>query len=102
MRALGATRVVAAVGPCIRPECYEFGAAELDDAAARFGDGVRATTADGRPAFDLPAAVHAALERAGVAAADVTDSGICTACTDTHFSVRARKDRQRQAAVIWR
>ena len=35
-------RVRAVVGPRIGPECYEFGAADLDAVAARLGDGVRA------------------------------------------------------------
>lgn len=102
MRALGATTVHALVGPCIRPECYEFGGAELDEVAARLGAGVRATTTAGMPALDLPAAVRSALRRAGVNAADVDDVGTCTACSPDHFSWRARKEQQRQAAVVWR
>ena len=39
------------------PCCYEFGAVDLDRVAARYGDGVRATTRSGRPALDLLAAV---------------------------------------------
>jgi copper oxidase (laccase) domain-containing protein len=35
MRALGATRIFAAVGPCIRAGCYEFGPAELDEVVCR-------------------------------------------------------------------
>ena len=100
MRTLGATRLFAVIGPCVRPECYEFGAAELDDVAAVLGEGVRATTGHGRPALDLAAAVHAALAGAGVD--DVEDVGTCTACSPHHFSWRARKEQQRQAAVIWR
>ena len=34
-RRLGATRVEAALGPCIRPGCYEFGRADLDRVVAR-------------------------------------------------------------------
>ena len=100
MRALGAAEVSAAIGPCIRPGCYEFGAGELDEVAARLGDGVRATTTGGRPALDLPNAVRSALARAGVD--DVTDVGTCTACSPQHYSWRARKEQQRQAAVVWR
>ena len=102
MRALGASRVSAAIGPCIRRECYEFGTEELDDVAAHVGDGVRATTSDGRRALDLPAAVRVVLARAGVADDDVADVGVCTACSDAYFSWRAGKELQRQAAVIWR
>ncbi len=100
MEALGATGIEAAIGPCIHAECYEFGPAELDGVAARLGDAVRATTAGGAPALDLPAAVRVALERAGVET--VGDVGVCTACSPTHFSWRARKETQRQATVVWR
>ena len=102
MRALGATDVQALVGPCIRPACYEFGEAELDDVASRLGDGVRATTTSGRRALDLPAAVRVALARAGLRDDDVDDVGTCTACSPEHFSWRAAKDLRRQAAVVWR
>lgn len=100
MEALGATGIEAAIGPCIHAECYEFGAAELDSVAGRLGDSVRGTTAAGAPALDLPAAVRAALERAGVEHVD--DAGVCTACSPSHFSWRARQETQRQATVVWR
>jgi polyphenol oxidase len=100
MRALGATDVAAAMGPCIHPECYEFGAEHLDRMAARFGDAVRGTTADGAPALDVPAAVRCALGAAGVA--DVDDIGQCTACDAGWFSWRARREMARQAVVVWR
>ena len=100
MEALGAREIEAAVGPCIHAECYEFGARELDDIATSLGDTVRATTTAGTPALDLPAAVRVALQRAGVDA--VTDVGICTACSPSHFSWRARHETQRQATVVWR
>jgi YfiH family protein len=99
MRALGATAIVAALGPCIHPECYEFGAADLDAVAARLGDGVRAQTSDGAPALDLPAGVRAALDRAGVAL--VHEDPACTACSPHHFSWLAGRDDARQAMVVW-
>ncbi len=40
MRAHGATHIDAALGPCIGPCCYEFGPADLDRLAARFGPAV--------------------------------------------------------------
>jgi len=98
MRSLGATRIDAALGPCIRPCCYEFGPADLDRLADRFGPGVRGRTSCGRPALDLPAAVAAALEGAGVAL--VHDHGRCTACSDGWFSHRGRRDVARQATVV--
>jgi len=100
MRALGATDVRAVLGPCIRPDCYEFGTEPLDRLAARLGDGVRGLTAMGTPAFDVPRAVGAAL--AGVGVVEVADVGQCTACDPNYFSWRARREPERQAVVAWR
>ncbi len=99
-RAVDASDVRAVLGPCIRPPCYEFGADDLARVARRLGDGVRATTARGAPALDLPAAVRTALARVGVT--DVDDVGVCTACSPHHFSHRARREVGRQALVVWR
>ncbi len=99
MRRLGATEVVAALGPCIHPCCYEFGAADLDRVAAVMGDGARSATDRGAPALDVPGAVRVALERAG--ASLVHDEEVCTACSADHWSHRARRDPQRQAMVVW-
>ena len=100
MRARGAVDVRAVLGPCIRPECYEFGVEDLARVARRLGDGVRATTTSGAPALDVPAAVRAALSQVGVD--DVHDVGVCTACSQVHFSHRARHELGRQALVVWR
>ncbi len=101
MRGLGATRVVAALGPCIHAECYEFGAAELERVAARLDGSVRAKARSGAPALDLPRAVAVALGRAG--AHLVHDEDECTACAGgRYFSHRARGEQQRQAMVVWR
>jgi polyphenol oxidase len=100
MRDLGATDIVAVLGPCIRPGCYEFGAADLDAVVERLGPVVRGVTSTGRPALDVPAAVRAALAGAGVG--DVRDTGVCTACSGDHHSHRARGDAGRQAMVVWR
>jgi YfiH family protein len=100
MRELGATDVKAVIGPCIHAECYEFGAAELDQLAGRLGDVVRAATTEGRLALDLPAAVRSALQRAGVETIDDVD--VCTACSADHYSWRARNESARQATVVWR
>jgi YfiH family protein len=96
----GASEVRAVLGPCIRAGCYEFGRADLARVARRLGDDVRATTAGGAPALDVPAAVRAALAQVGVS--DVFDVGVCTACSPTHFSHRARRELGRQALVVWR
>lgn len=101
VRRAGGTAVRAVIGPCIHACCYEFGAVDLDRVAARYGDGVRATTRSGRSALDVPAAVTAAL--AAIPTAGVTRAGPgCTACdTPPMFSHRARGDSARQAMVVW-
>ena len=99
MRAVRSGRVIAALGPCIHPECYEFSPSDLDSVASRFGDGVRSVTSEGRPALDVPAAVRAALAAEDVEL--VHDENVCTACSDRHWSHRARRDSQRQATVVW-
>jgi YfiH family protein len=83
---LGGGRPRAVLGPCVRPCCYEFSPTDLDLLVARLGPGVAASTAQGRPALDLPAAIAAALARAGVD--EVDDVGVCTACSPVHFSHR--------------
>jgi hypothetical protein len=105
MRARGATAVEAVLGPCIHPSCYEFSPGDLDEVARRLGEHVRATTADGRPALDLPRAVRHEIERAGAVLVDAV--GGCTACARDDdgdwrwFSHRARGDASRQALVQW-
>ena len=98
MGALGATGIVATVGPCIRSCCYEFGSEDLDRLAGRFGPSVRGRAADGRATFDLPAAVRLALASCGVEV--VLDDGSCTACSPAWYSHRAGRDEQRQATVV--
>jgi len=100
MRDLGATRVEAALGPCIHVECYEFSPGDLDRAVDRLGPTVRGVTTTGRPALDLPEAVRVSLQEADVEL--VADEDVCTACSPGHFSYRARGERQRMALVVWR
>jgi YfiH family protein len=101
VRAGGEDDVVAFVGPCIDAAHYEFGVDDLDLVAARYGDGVRSATADGRPALDLRAGVRAALEATGVRSIEV--SPMCTAsASDELFSHRARSERGRQGLLVWR
>lgn len=102
MRGAGARRLAGVLGPCICPSCYEFGAAELDRLASRFGDEVRATSRGGAPSLDVRAAVRAACELADVRLEfPATESNPpCTAHGDGHFSFRARCDSGRQASTI--
>lgn len=101
MRSAGATRVVGALGPCIRAECYAFGESDLARLVSRLGPHVASRHAGGGPSLDLAAAVGAAL--AGVGARLVHDEQACTACeADRWFSFRARGEHERQAMVVWR
>jgi copper oxidase (laccase) domain-containing protein len=100
MRSLGATRVFAGLGPCIEPHAYRFSEGDLAAVASSFGPQVRSVDAEGYPALDLPVAVAVALEGAG--AALVAQAGICTHCSGHHWSWRARRDKGRQATVVWR
>ena len=99
MRALGATGVVGALGPCIHAGCYEFSGTDLDSVAAVHGDRVRGRTAGGAPALDVPAGITVALERVGVE--EVAGVDDCTACGAGYFSHRARGDSGRQALLVW-
>jgi YfiH family protein len=84
-RALGGD-VTAVLGPCVHPCCYEFSPADLAELVDRYGPGVESRTRDGKPALDLPAAIRAALDRAGVR--EVEDRSTCTHCSPHHFSHR--------------
>jgi polyphenol oxidase len=99
LRELTPGPVRAVLGPCIRPDCYEFGSDDLDEVAGALGDAVRSRTATGAPALDLPAAVRSELAAAEVD--DVEDLGTCTACSEDHWSHRARGDVERQALAAW-
>jgi copper oxidase (laccase) domain-containing protein len=88
--------ILAHIGPHIRAGCYEFGQDELDQVAAALGAHVRATTVWGTPALDLTAGVRAALD--GVR---IHDSCHCTACMDTWYSWRARRETERFATTAW-
>lgn len=91
--------LVAHLGPCIRPGCYEFTGPQRDEMAQRFGPALAARTTWGTPALDLPAGVRAALAEAGVTA--VHDDAPCTACDTRWFSHRARGEAGRFATVAW-
>lgn len=97
-RLVGGPRA-AVLGPCIHPECYEFSDFDLAALEHRFGPAARGRTSDGRPAFDLPAAVAVALGELGVPLA--SSSPACTACGDGWYSHRARGEAGRQALVAW-
>lgn len=98
MAALGGAPERAVLGPCIRARCYEFGGADLDVVAERYGGVVRSTTAWGTPALDVAAGIAEACRRLGI---EFDDLGTCTACSPNHWSHRARGEAGRQALVAW-
>jgi YfiH family protein len=90
LRALGAGRISAAIGPGAGPCCYEVGA----EVHAAFGTSGRTV--------DLKAIARERLEQAGVAT--VHDCGLCTVHDAERFFSH-RRDRGvtgRQAGVAWR
>jgi len=100
LRALGATTVVGALGPCIGPCCYEFSPRDLDVLGASCGTEVIGTTTGGHPSLDLPGAVRGQLSRSGASTLATPD--VCTMCTPGYFSHRGRGDEARQALFVWR
>jgi polyphenol oxidase len=90
LRALGAERIRAAIGPGAGPCCYEVG----DEVHAAFGTSGRTV--------DLKAIARERLEGAGVE--EVHDCGLCTMHDPERFFSH-RRDRGvtgRQAGVAWR
>lgn len=93
----GAVVTQLVVGPVIGPECYEFGAVDLDAVAESLGETVRSVTSSGTAALDMRAAIISASRAAGVD--EVEFARNCTACGDGGYSHRARQDPQRHALV---
>ncbi len=90
--------VQAHLGPVIRPEHYEFDESDLATIVADHGSVVRASTADGSPALDVPSLVAEVLGRAGVDA--LVDHGYDTA-DPRFYSHRLRAEAHRHAAIAW-
>jgi len=94
LRALGASRIAAAIGPGAGPCCYEAGE-EVHAAFAHLGDEVRR----GDNA-DLKAVARLQLEAAEVGA--IEDVGLCTMCDERFFSHRRDGGvTGRQAGLVW-
>lgn len=94
--------LVAAIGPCIGPCCYEVGEPLISAVRSSFADantllkfpetGNMTGTAKNRPFFDLPEANRRQLAQAGVKRVEL--AGLCTACrTDLFYSHRAENGR---------
>lgn len=86
----------ALLGPMIRPNRYEFGAAELAEVAAATAPDVAAVTEWGAVSLDLAAAARGALREAGVS--EVEDLGFDSA-HERFFSHRLRGDVARLATA---
>jgi copper oxidase (laccase) domain-containing protein len=100
MRSVGATTVVAGLGPCIGPCCYEFSEIDLDVLPTSCGTEARGRTSWGTVSLDLRAAVRGQLSRSGVSVVAASDE--CTMCTPGYFSHRGGGDDGRQALFVWR
>lgn len=98
MRKLGATEIVAAVGPCIHSECYAFDADALQRLTTHYNDDVLSFTAEGTPALDLSAVIRHELTRADIALRYEDPS--CTGCDARYFSFRKRQSPERQLMVV--
>ncbi len=95
--------LLAGVGPCIGPCCYEVGEPVISAVHAAFADPqtllLNANTQP-RPYFDLPEANRRNLARAGVQHIEL--SGFCTACrTDLFYSHRAEKGKTGRFGTIF-
>jgi polyphenol oxidase len=108
-------QLLAGVGPCIGPCCYEVGEVVITAVCAAFtdpeslllgtgdwrleiGDSDQPPTTS-RRFFDLPEANRRNLQRAGVRQIEM--SGLCTACrTDLFFSHRAERGRTGRFGAI--
>jgi YfiH family protein len=99
MRNLGASDIVAWVGPHVCGGCYEV-PAEMQDEVASVVPEARATTTWGTPSLDLGAGVRAQLAAQGVTVNDVSR---CTRESEDLFSYR-RDGRQagRMAGLVVR
>ena len=98
--------LVAAIGPCIGPCCYEVGAEVIDAVRAAFAapaELLPPATAPERGArrhFDLPEANRRNLARAGVRSIELSE--FCTACrTDLFFSHRAERGRTGRFGTVF-
>ena len=73
--------IFAAVGPCIRPCCYEVGAEVFSKFSAIFPE----MECERSCSLDLAEANRRQLNAVGVSDDQIFDSGLCTACDPVHF-----------------
>lgn len=99
--------LIAAVGPCIGPCCYEVGDEVIHAVEGAFAEASSLLPGNGhRPGggrvahFDLPAANRANLANSGVRHIEM--AGLCTAChTDLFFSHRAEHGRTGRFGTVF-
>lgn len=97
-----ASDLVAALGPCIKPCCYEVSPELARRFAARFGEEAVGRTGWGAPSIDLAEANRLSLLRLGIPEASIFVEQACTACrTDLYYSHRFEGGTTgRMAAVL--
>jgi hypothetical protein len=78
--AIGSGPVVAAIGPCIGPCCFEVGADVAERIAKASSEAVVCRRGDGRTTVDLRLAVRLQLERLRVASECIEVVPGCTRC----------------------
>ena len=89
--------IVAAIGPCIGPCCFEFG----PEAIHIFPSDYRKQNPDGKYMIDLWAYNRDKMIEAGLSAENIDISRICTACNaDRFYSYRTHKDKTGRLAGI--
>jgi YfiH family protein len=95
--------LVAGIGPCIHPCCYEVDEPVIGQVRANFEQPNQLLipqVGKNRPHFDMVAANRQNLLRAGVV--HIEESGLCTACrTDLFFSHRAEKGRTGRFGTVF-
>jgi polyphenol oxidase len=97
---LGATSIDAWLGPCIGPECYEFGESDLQQLVGVLDTSICGRTSQGTPALDMISGVAVSLDRAGINNQGLLPGWTCTACDPLRYSHRARADRERMALIV--
>jgi hypothetical protein len=97
MREMGANDISATIGPAICGSCYEVSQEIFNEVVTQFPRAA-SKTSFGTPALDLPQALIAALESAGVS--KVSNQGICTAESSELFSYRRDGLTGRQAGLV--
>jgi YfiH family protein len=107
LKAMGvpAEETLAALGPCIRPCCYEVGEdVALAARRGRLSFDIVWPSAGGRYRFDLTAFVKAELLDAGVNAGSIECLSYCTACSpELFFSYRREGPTGRLLSFLgWR